>query len=332
MTKMLKRIRLVGLVALCLAGTQALSADVDELIFTDDANFAKPAELGSGWYIRGEIGMNLNGTHNVNSYGNPAFARLYDNNYTDRLNYSFYAGYKLNNYVRVDAGLGRLAGTDYSDTQLMTEDDGNLIRDFPTEVLPSDPNPCNGWGTFIDLATATEFIGDDFITNCIQTDRVEYDVTFGLANLYFDLPKFYDIAARGTPLPNERLLSGRIDNDCELPTPDMRPANPRFSSGPCAKRPGWAPENLDTSTLGRSHRSKPGKATLAEAIALTREILRVPGRYRIGIVPASDTGAVEMAMWSMLGERGVDMVAWESFGSGWITDVVKQLKLDDVRR
>jgi phosphoserine aminotransferase len=117
-----------------------------------------------------------------------------------------------------------------------------------------------------------------------------------------------------------------------IPTPDMRPANPRFSSGPCAKRPGWAPENLDTSTLGRSHRSKPGKATLAEAIALTREILRVPDSYRIGIVPASDTGAVEMAMWSMLGERGVDMVAWESFGSGWITDVVKQLKLDDVRR
>jgi len=116
------------------------------------------------------------------------------------------------------------------------------------------------------------------------------------------------------------------------PTPDVRPANPRFSSGPCAKRPNWAPENLDTSTLGRSHRSKPGKATLAEAIALTREILRVPDSYRIGIVPASDTGAVEMAMWSMLGARGVDMVAWESFGSGWITDVVKQLKLDDVRR
>ncbi len=115
-------------------------------------------------------------------------------------------------------------------------------------------------------------------------------------------------------------------------TPDMRPANPRFSSGPCAKRPGWAPENLDTSALGRSHRSKPGKAKLAEAIELTREILGVPASHRIGIVPASDTGAVEMALWSMLGARGVDMVAWESFGSGWVTDVVKQLKLDDVRR
>ncbi|MAZ16046.1 MAG: phosphoserine transaminase [Ahrensia sp.] len=117
-----------------------------------------------------------------------------------------------------------------------------------------------------------------------------------------------------------------------LPTPDVRPANPRFSSGPCAKRPDWAPENLDLSTLGRSHRSKPGKATLAEAIELTREVLGVPATYRIGIVPASDTGAVEMAMWSMLGARGVDMVAWESFGSGWVTDVVKQLKLDDVRK
>ncbi|MCI5074595.1 phosphoserine transaminase [Oricola sp.] len=117
-----------------------------------------------------------------------------------------------------------------------------------------------------------------------------------------------------------------------LPTPDVRPADPRFSSGPCAKRPGWTPEALDTSALGRSHRSKLGKAKLADAIALTREILGVPDDYRIGIVPASDTGAVEMAMWSMLGARGVDMVAWESFGSGWVTDVVKQLKLDDVRK
>ena len=113
-----------------------------------------------------------------------------------------------------------------------------------------------------------------------------------------------------------------------LPTPDVRPANPRFSSGPCAKRPDWAVENLDISTLGRSHRSKPGKAKLAEAIELTREILCVPASHRIGIVPASDTGAVEMALWSMLGARGVDMVAWESFGSGWVTDVVKQLKID----
>lgn len=114
--------------------------------------------------------------------------------------------------------------------------------------------------------------------------------------------------------------------------PDLRPANPNFSSGPCAKRPGWSLAALNDAALGRSHRARIGKAKLGQAIDLTREVLQVPDNYRIGIVPASDTGAVEMALWSLLGERGVDMVAWESFGSGWVTDVVKQLKLDDVRR
>ncbi|WP_137932934.1 phosphoserine transaminase [Mesorhizobium comanense] len=114
--------------------------------------------------------------------------------------------------------------------------------------------------------------------------------------------------------------------------PGLRPANPNFSSGPCAKRPGWSVEALKAAALGRSHRAKIGKAKLEQAIELTREILQVPAGYRIGIVPASDTGAVEMALWSLLGERGVDMVAWESFGSGWVTDVVKQLKLADVRK
>ncbi len=113
--------------------------------------------------------------------------------------------------------------------------------------------------------------------------------------------------------------------------PDVRPANPNFSSGPCAKRPGWSVEALRKAALGRSHRAKIGKSKLEQAIALTREVLRVPADYRIGIVPASDTGAVEMAMWSLLGERGVDMLAWESFGAGWVTDVVKQLKLKDAR-
>lgn len=117
-----------------------------------------------------------------------------------------------------------------------------------------------------------------------------------------------------------------------LPKPGFRPANPHFSSGPCSKRPGWSVEALKDASLGRSHRAKIGKTKLAQAIDLTREILNVPADYRIGIVPASDTGAVEMALWSLLGERGVDMVAWESFGAGWITDVVKQLKLADVRR
>ena len=116
-----------------------------------------------------------------------------------------------------------------------------------------------------------------------------------------------------------------------LPKPGNRPANPNFSSGPCAKRPNWSLDALKDAPLGRSHRAKIGKNKLKLAIDLTREVLQVPADWRIGIVPASDTGAVEMAMWSLLGARGVDMVAWESFGDGWVTDVVKQLKLDNVR-
>jgi phosphoserine aminotransferase len=112
--------------------------------------------------------------------------------------------------------------------------------------------------------------------------------------------------------------------------PGVRPATPHFSSGPCAKRPGWSLQNLTDAALGRSHRAKIGKAKLKRAIDLTREVLEVPADYRIGIVPASDTGAIEMAMWSMLGARPVTMLAWESFGEGWVTDVQKQLKLADV--
>ena len=114
--------------------------------------------------------------------------------------------------------------------------------------------------------------------------------------------------------------------------PGVRPNNTHFSSGPCSKRPGWSLDALSDAPVGRSHRAKVGKAKLKEAIDLTREILEVPADYRIGIVPASDTGAVEMALWSLLGERPVDMVAWESFGAGWVTDVVKQLKLKDARK
>src|ERR687890_636279 len=113
--------------------------------------------------------------------------------------------------------------------------------------------------------------------------------------------------------------------------PAVRPACPHFSSGPCAKRPGWSLQGLTDAVLGRSHRSKIGKAKLKRAIDLTREVLGVPADYRIGIVPASDTGAVEMALWSLLGQRPVDMLTWESFGEGWVTDVVKQLKLKDAR-
>src|SRR5471032_428233 len=112
--------------------------------------------------------------------------------------------------------------------------------------------------------------------------------------------------------------------------PGVRPAIPHFSSGPCAKRPGWSLQALTDAVLGRSHRSKIGKAKLKRAIDLTREVLEVPADYCIAIVPASDTGAVEMALWSLLGARPVTMLTWESFGEGWVTDVEKQLKLKDV--
>ena len=113
--------------------------------------------------------------------------------------------------------------------------------------------------------------------------------------------------------------------------PAERPNNPHFSSGPCSKRPGWSLDGLKDAALGRSHRAKIGKTKLKDAIEQTREVLGIPADYKIGIVPASDTGAVEMALWSLLGARGVDMLVWESFGKGWATDVTKQLKLEDVR-
>jgi phosphoserine aminotransferase len=114
-------------------------------------------------------------------------------------------------------------------------------------------------------------------------------------------------------------------------TPGLRPKSPHFSSGPCAKRPGWSPKALESALIGRSHRSKEGKARLVEVIDRSRAILGMPADYRLAIVPASDTGAVEMALWSLLGARGVEVLAWESFGEGWATDVTKQLKLKDVR-
>ena len=116
------------------------------------------------------------------------------------------------------------------------------------------------------------------------------------------------------------------------PRPATKPANPNFSSGPCAKRPGWSADALNGALTGRSHRSREGRARLKLAIDRTREVLEVPGDFRIGIMPGSDTGAFEAAMWNLLGARGVDVLAWESFGKGWIVDVVDQLKLSDVRR
>ena len=119
------------------------------------------------------------------------------------------------------------------------------------------------------------------------------------------------------------------NNETEHPV--RRPQYPYFSSGPCAKRPGWSASVLAEALVGRSHRSGPGKSRLADVLNRSRAILGLPDDYRIGIVPASDTGAVEMALWSLLGPRGTDVLAWESFGSGWVTDITKQLKLEDVR-
>ena len=114
--------------------------------------------------------------------------------------------------------------------------------------------------------------------------------------------------------------------------PAQKPSRPHFCSGPCAKRPGWSVDVLKGAFLGRSHRSATGKARLFQVIEQSRNLLKIPSDYRVGIVPASDTGAVEMMLWSLLGARGVDLLAWESFGAGWVTDVTKQLKLQDVRR
>jgi len=139
----------------------------------------------------------------------------------------------------------------------------------------------------------------------------------------------------GTPFPNEGHISVRITfMATQTPAtllatkPVSVPENPRFSSGPCAKPPTWTLDALKDAPLGRSHRAAVGKDKLKAAIEGTRDVLGIPADYKIGIVPASDTGAVEMAMWSLLGERPVQMVAWESFGAGWVSDVVKQLKID----
>ena len=113
--------------------------------------------------------------------------------------------------------------------------------------------------------------------------------------------------------------------------PGTKPKNPCFSSGPCAKRPGWSLAALEDAALGRSHRSALGKGKLQQVIDRTRSVLQIPADHRIAVVPASDTGAVEMALWSLLGPRGVDVLAWESFGAGWVTDLTRQLPLDDVR-
>lgn len=129
-------------------------------------------------------------------------------------------------------------------------------------------------------------------------------------------------------LANESELYNKYNS---MYKPNRKPQNPNFSSGPCAKRPGWTLNALQQALVGRSHRSGPGKARLQEVIDRSRDLLQIPSDYRLGVVPASDTGAIEMALWSLLGARGVDLLAWESFGAGWVTDVQKQLRLDECR-
>ena len=148
-------------------------------------------------------------------------------------------------------------------------------------------------------------------------------------NVSIDILQRNIMATDGPRGPNAaRALCKEKHYMTDVTKPAAKPARPYFSSGPCAKPPGWEASKLATESLGRSHRAKIGKSRLERAIDLTREVLQVPDTHRIGIVPGSDTGAVEMALWSMLGARGVTTLAWESFGEGWVTDVVKQLKLD----
>jgi opacity protein-like surface antigen len=189
MTRLTKRIGAIGLAAACLAAMQARAADMDRVIFADDANFlGKPAELGSGWYLRGDVGLSFNGFHDVSVEGDPIDLNGNDsllaiNNITDKLHYSVGMGYRFSDHLRMDVNFGRLAGTDRSTSELLDE----------TDVLPTDPNPCNGWGTFVDVdpdGNEYTYIGDDFITNCIQQDTVEYDIVYGMANVYADLGTF----------------------------------------------------------------------------------------------------------------------------------------------
>ena len=193
MMKTKKRIRAFAAVALCLFGLQASAADLDGIVFTDDANFAKPAELGSGWYIRGELGLNLDGLQDVSIYGNPVTSIYHDNNYTDKIHFYGAVGYRLNSFLRVESGLGRLAGTDYSTSQLMYEDPTGLDPN-PLAVGPDDPNPCNGWGTFVGVdpdGNEYTYIDDDFITNCINQDSVRYDITYAMTHVYADLGNWH---------------------------------------------------------------------------------------------------------------------------------------------
>lgn len=200
--------------AACLAAAQAQASDLDG-VYVDDANFLeKPAELGSGWYIRGDIGININGHQDVSVSGNPVDPdpdTIFSiNNITDKGHFDVGFGYRFNSRLRVDAIAGRLAGTDHSTSKLMFEQ-GTEPLGTPADLIvaPNDPNPCNGWGTF----TAVDgdgnqylYIGDDFITNCIREDTVEYDVVYAMANAYVDLGSWHGF----TPYVGGGLGVGRL--------------------------------------------------------------------------------------------------------------------------
>ncbi|MEM1376750.1 MAG: outer membrane beta-barrel protein [Pseudomonadota bacterium] len=176
----------------------ALAADADEVIFVDDANFVKPAELGSSWYIRGEIGYNFDGRHDVSVGGNPITDTFTENTFMDRTHFSVGVGYRVNPFLRIDANVGRLAGSDMRSAQLMYEQGTEPVGTDPSLIVvpadpgdPSaafDPNPCNGYGEFIDSTTGVTSLDVDFITNCIRNDTIEYDTTYGMVNAYIDLP------------------------------------------------------------------------------------------------------------------------------------------------
>ncbi|MFZ2103457.1 MAG: outer membrane beta-barrel protein [Oricola sp.] len=200
----MKRMQALGAALLCLVGMQASAADLDG-VFIDDANFAKPAELGSGWYIRGDIGLNLNGNQDVSIYGNPTTSTYLDNNYTDGFYFDAGVGYRFNEFLRLDAVAGRLAGTDYATSQLMYEDAVSAFPLDPLAVQPTDPNPCNGLGLVPDGLGGT-VMADYFIDNCIDQDSVRYDATYAMANVYADLGKFWGF----TPFVGAGIGIGRV--------------------------------------------------------------------------------------------------------------------------
>ncbi|MEO1702630.1 MAG: outer membrane beta-barrel protein [Pseudomonadota bacterium] len=218
------------LTAALLASAPVFAADVDGAIFVDDANFVKPAELGSSWYIRGEIGFNFDGEHDTGSSGNPADSTFVDNNFMDRTHFNAGVGYRINPFLRVDSNLGRLAGSDSKSSQLLYEAGAAPPGTDPDLIVDaSDPNPCNGYGEFIDPDTGVVFLGDDFITNCIRNDFAEYDTTYAMFNAYVDLPKL----GRFQPFVGGGVGVGRVSYREEINSVDCVPVAPDVREEGC---------------------------------------------------------------------------------------------------